>query len=83
MSNSLSEEAWPDMRLPLNFCRAAILTVCVTLLAGCASDPAPKKTTADASLSKQAQQFRADSGNEPGTGLSDQSRDIEKHLGYR
>ena len=71
------------MRLPLNLCRAAVLTVCVTLLARCASDPVPKKTTADDSLSKQARQLRANSTNETGTGLDDRSRDIEKDLGYR
>jgi uncharacterized lipoprotein len=71
------------MRLPWNLCRAVVLAVCLTLLAGCASDPAPKKTTADDSLSKQARQMRTNPTDETGTGLSDKSRDIEKDLGYR
>ena len=58
------------------------LIVCLGLLAGCATDPAPKKTVDDDPLSKQARQLRANSTDEPGTGLSDKSRDIEKDLGY-
>ena len=82
-SNSLSEEARLNMRLPWKLCRVAALSVCLTVLGGCAADPAPKKMTADDSLSKQARQMRANSTDETGTGLSDKSRDIEKDLGYR
>jgi hypothetical protein len=70
------------MRSFWNCCRTAVQVVCLTLLAGCATDPAPKKVNDD-SLSKQARQLRANSTDETGTGLSDKSRDIEKDLGFR
>jgi uncharacterized lipoprotein YajG len=71
------------MRLSWNFCRAAIVIVALILSAGCATDPTPKKTTAEDSLSQQARKMRANSTDEAGTGLSDKSREIEKDLGYR
>ncbi len=71
------------MRSLWNRCRAALLIVCFSLLAGCATDPAPKKTTEVDPLAKQARQLRANSSDEPGTGLCDKSRAIENDLGYR
>jgi len=69
------------MRSVWNWHCTAVLVIGLTLFAGCVTDPAPNKKTDDP-LVKQAQQFRADSTDRPGTGLSDESRDIEKHLGY-
>ncbi len=80
------------MRLLWNGCRGAILLLVLSLLTGCVTDPAPKKTTAGDppsknsaadSLTRQARQMRANSSDEQGTGLSDKSRDIEKDLGYQ
>ena len=71
------------MRLLWNVCRATLLIVGFSLLAGCATDAAPKKTAAVDPLTKQARQLRANSTGESGTGLSDKSREIEKDLGYR
>ena len=71
------------MRSPWNLCRAALLIVSLALFAGCAADPAPKKQAGDDPLTKQARQLRANSGDEPGTGLDPRARDIEKDLGYR
>ncbi len=71
------------MRSLWNRCRAAVLMVCLTLSAGCATDPAPKKTADDDPLAKQARRLRANSSDEQGTGLSPQGREVEKDLGYR
>ena len=80
------------MRSPWNRCLAAVLVAAFGLVAGCATDPAPrktaatdppKKTTPDDSLSQQARQFRSTSGGDSGTGLSDKSREIEKDLGFQ
>ncbi|MGO9112675.1 MAG: hypothetical protein ACLP9L_25870 [Thermoguttaceae bacterium] len=71
------------MRMLWDRCRAAVMIVSISVLAGCATDPAPKTTAAGDSLSKQARQLRANSTEETGTGLSDKSREIEKDLGYR
>ncbi len=81
-----------DLRSFWTVCRTAVLMVCLSLLAGCATDSAPKKTTTadpttkkttdDDTLSKQARQMRANSSDEPGTGLSDKSRAIERDLGF-
>jgi len=80
------------MRLLWSGCRTMVPIVCLSLLAGCATDPTPKKTTTadsapkttagDDALSKQARQMRANSSDESGTGLSDKSRDIERDLGF-
>jgi hypothetical protein len=71
------------MRSLWNCCRAAALMVALGLLAGCATDTAPKKTVDEDPLSKQVRQLRANSDDEHGTGLSDKSRAIENDLGYR
>ena len=71
------------MRSLWNHCRVAAWIVCLSLLAGCATDPAPKKTVEQDPLAKQARQLRANSGDESGTGLCDKSRAIENDLGYR
>jgi hypothetical protein len=71
------------MRVLWNRCCAAIPIICLSLLAGCATDPAPKSKADDDPLGKQARQLRANSTNEQGTGLCSQSRAIENDLGYR
>jgi len=71
------------MRLLRNRCCAVILILFLGLLAGCATDPAPKKTVNDDPLAKQARQLRGNSSDVQGTGLDDRSRAIEKDLGCR
>ena len=46
------------MRSLWNCCRAAILMAALGLLAGCATDSAPKKTVDEDPLSKQARLLR-------------------------
>jgi hypothetical protein len=70
------------MRSLWNRCRAVVLIVCLGLLAGCATDPAPKKSVNDDPLAKQARRLRGNSSDESGTGLSDKSRAIENDLGF-
>ena len=70
-----------------------VLAAFLGVAAGCAADPAPKKTaatdppakkaTAEDPLSQQARQMRASTSGESGTGLSDKSREIERDLGYQ
>jgi len=71
------------MRTPWNHCRLVVLIVFTGFLAGCVTDPLPKKTVEDDPLTKQARQLRANSTDRPGAGLSSESREIENHLGYR
>jgi hypothetical protein len=67
---------------PWKHCRAAVVIVCFGFLAGCATDPVPKKTTDEDPLSKQARQLRASSIERPSSGVSSESREIENDLGY-
>jgi hypothetical protein len=56
----------------------------LTMTAGCASDQSPPKTASSTDpLAAQARRFRNSDGNRDGTGLSSQSRDVEKDLGLR
>jgi outer membrane murein-binding lipoprotein Lpp len=73
------------MRFTWTICRgAAAGLVGLTLLAGCASEQAVPKTASSADpLASQARRMRAADVDRDGTGLSSQSRDIEKDLGYR
>lgn len=57
-----------NLRSLWNPCRTAALIVCLGLLAGCATDPAPKKTANTDSASKKAD-------NDP---LSKQARQMHK-----
>ena len=65
-----------------NLCRLAAWILSFGLLAGCVTDPVPKKTADEDPLAKQARQMRSTSSERSGTGLCDESRDIEKDLGY-
>jgi hypothetical protein len=80
-----------NLRILWSSCGALVLTLCLGLSTGCATDSAPKKK-ADAdpppkadgdadSLGKQARMMRANSTDDRGTGLSDKSRSIENDLG--
>jgi hypothetical protein len=53
-------------------------------MAGCASEQSVPKTASSADpLASQARRMRKTDADHDGTGLSSQSRDIEKDLGYR
>jgi hypothetical protein len=79
------------MRSLWTVCRTAALILFLSLVAGCANDPATKKKADDDpgakkainddSLARQARLLRANSSDEQGTGLSPRSRSIEKDLG--
>ncbi len=74
-------------------CLTAVLAALLVLATGCATDPAPRKSSTaddsskpkavDESLARQARQLRANSSPEEGTGLSDKSRDVERDLGFQ
>ncbi len=57
------------------------------MLAGCASEQAMPKTASSASgapgLASQARRMRSGEADRDGSGLSSQSRDVEKDLGLR
>ena len=63
-------------------CRTAVWVVFLTLLTGCATDPASKKVDEDP-LAKQARRMRANSTAIEGTGFDPRAREIEKDLGCR
>jgi len=72
-------------RFSSTLCRGAAATiVCLALAAGCASEKTVPKTASSADpLATQARRMRAaDPADQPGTGLSSRSRDVEKDLGY-
>jgi hypothetical protein len=73
------------MRLLWNIRRAATTgPLFLALAAGCASDQSVSKTASSGDpLAAQARRFRNTDGDRDGTGLSSESREIEKDLGYR
>jgi outer membrane murein-binding lipoprotein Lpp len=65
-------------------CLAAAALSGLLLLAGCASDQAMPKTASSADpLASQARRMRSGEADRDGSGLSSQSRDVEKDLGLR
>ena len=63
---------------------AAAGFVSLVLAAGCASEDAvPKTASSGNSLVNQARRMRQSDGDQPGTGLTSQGRDIEKDFGFR
>jgi hypothetical protein len=81
--NFPSQEARFNMCSFWGRCRTALLIASLGLSTGCATDAVPKKTVDDDALDKQARQFREDSTDLRGTGLSQKSQEIERHLGYQ
>ena len=73
------------MRLVRSLCRISIAVLSLlALAAGCASDPGGSKTASSGDpLASQARRMRSSDGDREGTGLSEQSRDIERDLGLR
>jgi outer membrane murein-binding lipoprotein Lpp len=62
----------------------AAALLCVAMLAGCASDQTMSKTASSGDpLASQARRMRNGEADRDGSGLSSQSRDIEKDLGFR
>ncbi len=72
------------VRLPMILRRTLLLGVFLFFAAGCASEKSvPKTTSSGDAAAERTAKFRTGPGDRLGTGLSAQSRDVEKDLGLR
>jgi hypothetical protein len=83
--NVAQEEGATEMDFPrTSICRSVTVGIVLALAGGCASEKAvPKTASSGERLPQQVRRLRNSDDSRAGTGLSSQSRDIEKDLGYR